>query len=323
MRPSTHGACGGYSGERNTFATGGWIPSRAVWQAGELCVEWAHLGEHGLREPFFEQTIELCMQQPFNQLFRHRTPIAALAAPQQVPALQPDGFIFHMSRCGSTLVSQMLAALPQNIVISEASPIDTVLRAPADPARGERRAADPLAAMDGRRTRPAVAGPAPFLHQIRLLAQPGIAVAALRVSAVPWIFLYRDPVEVLVSQARQPAPQMMPGMVAPGLADIAASDVPEMPVEVYRARLIAGMCEAALQQHPHGGGRMINYRDLPDAFYDAILPHFRVDYSAADRVRMAAAAQRDAKAPQIPFTSDSQAKQAAAADATAGRRDVA
>ena len=33
-----------------------------------------------------------------------------------------------MSRCGSTLVSQMLAALPQNIVISEAAPIDAVVQ---------------------------------------------------------------------------------------------------------------------------------------------------------------------------------------------------
>src|SRR6266542_3419017 len=44
------------------------------------------------------------------------------------PGLSPSGFIFHMSRCGSTLISQMLAALPQNIVISEAGPIDSLLR---------------------------------------------------------------------------------------------------------------------------------------------------------------------------------------------------
>ena len=36
------------------------------------------------------------------------------------PGIDPTGFIFHLARCGSTLVSQMLAALPEHIVLSEA-----------------------------------------------------------------------------------------------------------------------------------------------------------------------------------------------------------
>jgi hypothetical protein len=47
------------------------------------------------------------------------------------PGLPPTGFIFHMSRCGSTLVSQMLASIPDNVVISEAGPIDAVVQAQA------------------------------------------------------------------------------------------------------------------------------------------------------------------------------------------------
>ena len=49
---------------------------------------------------------------------------------EQSPGLPPSGFIFHMSRCGSTLAARMLAASPRNIVLSEADPIDYVLRAP-------------------------------------------------------------------------------------------------------------------------------------------------------------------------------------------------
>jgi hypothetical protein len=36
----------------------------------------------------------------------------------------PDGFVFHMSRCGSTLVAQMLAVVPDHVVVSEAEPLD-------------------------------------------------------------------------------------------------------------------------------------------------------------------------------------------------------
>ena len=35
-------------------------------------------------------------------------------------------FVFHVSRCGSTLVSQMLAAVPQHLVLSE--PVDLLER---------------------------------------------------------------------------------------------------------------------------------------------------------------------------------------------------
>ena len=48
---------------------------------------------------------------------------------REIPGMQPAGLIFHMSRCGSTLISQMLAAEPANIVLSEAAPIDDILRA--------------------------------------------------------------------------------------------------------------------------------------------------------------------------------------------------
>jgi len=108
----------------------GWLPIRAVWQRDQLYVHWSHFGEQRLREPFFEGSVQRCLFKPFNRLFRYSTPITRLVDWLQAhPGLRPSGFIFHMSRCGSTLVSQMLAALPHNIVISEASPIDAVVRA--------------------------------------------------------------------------------------------------------------------------------------------------------------------------------------------------
>ena len=56
-------------------------------------------------------------------------------------SLRPDGLIFHMSRCGSTLVSQMIAALPNMVAISEARPLDASDRAGArDGRRGSQEA---------------------------------------------------------------------------------------------------------------------------------------------------------------------------------------
>jgi len=37
--------------------------------------------------------------------------------------LDPDGFIFHVSRCGSTLLSKVLAQLPENLIINQGGPL--------------------------------------------------------------------------------------------------------------------------------------------------------------------------------------------------------
>ena len=74
--------------------------------------------------------LDQCGRLPFNLLFPRRTPVEVLTRwREERPGLAPTGFVFHLSRCGSTLVSQMLAALPQNVVLSEAGPINDALRA--------------------------------------------------------------------------------------------------------------------------------------------------------------------------------------------------
>src|SRR2546422_7622005 len=107
----------------------GWIPVRLYWSEDQPMVDWCYLGRRRF-DNSFEQAIGECFQHPFNLLFRHQTPIEVLDQWREVrPGVNPTGFIFHMSRCGSTLISQMFAAVPRNIVISEARPIDSTLRA--------------------------------------------------------------------------------------------------------------------------------------------------------------------------------------------------
>src|ERR1700733_3151262 len=107
-----------------------WMPIRIYWQGDQPTVDWCHMGKLRFTDPFFAGTIEEALRQPFNLLFRRQTPIESLYELERCePGLPPTGFIFHMSRCGSTLAAQMLATLPQNIVISEASPIDAILNA--------------------------------------------------------------------------------------------------------------------------------------------------------------------------------------------------
>src|SRR5258708_7122719 len=108
----------------------GWVPIYGYRAAGELWLDWCHIGQRRFTGPFFSDTIDRVLGDPAALLFRHQTSIAqAQEWLGAHPGLQPAGFIFHMSRCGSTLVSQMLAAMPANRVLAEAPAIQTVLQA--------------------------------------------------------------------------------------------------------------------------------------------------------------------------------------------------
>jgi hypothetical protein len=299
----------------------GWLPIGATWQQAQLYVQWTYFGEQRLREPFFEGSVQRCLFKPFNRLFCYSTPITKLADWLQVhPGLRPDGFIFHMSRCGSTLVSQMLAALAQNVVISEASPIDAVVRARhVRPDLSEEQLALWLAWMIGALGQPRCGGERRYFIKLDCWHTLALPLFRRAFPEVPWVFMYRDPVEVLVSQLRMPGMQMIQGVLGPDLFGIEPSNGWLKP-EDYCARVLASICEPVLQHYASGAAMLVNYQQLPQALWTTIMPHFGVECSDSGRVAMSAAARYDAKTPTFEFTPDIDAKQQ---EATASVRAVA
>jgi hypothetical protein len=293
----------------------GWLPARAFWQDEELYVGWSYFGDRPLVEPFFEDSLRRALESPFNLLFQYATPMARL--PDWLaarPGLTPRGFIFHMSRCGSTLVTQMLAALPRNLVLSEAPPLDEAVQARArKPDLSEDQQVLWLAWMTSALAQPRRGEQALF---VKLDSWHTLALPLFRRAfpSVPWVFLYRDPVEVLVSQMEAPGIHTVPTLRG---AHILGTDAPFEPHrrEDYCARILARICEPVLTHAREGGGRLINYRELPAATWTSILPHFGVPVSARDRAAMVKAARYDAKMPGVAFTPDAGAKRAAATPA--------
>jgi hypothetical protein len=299
----------------------GWLPVGTSWQHGELYLQWSYFGERRLREPFFEGDVQRSQFKPFSRLFRHWTPISRLADwLRDHPALRPSGFIFHMSRCGSTLVSQMLAALDRTVVVSEAAPIDAVVRGrDARPDLGDAEHGRWLAWMIAALGQPRTGNETDYF--IKLDCWHTLALPLFRrvFPDVPWIFLYRDPVEVLVSQLRMPGIHMIPGMLGPNLFGLEPF-IDHETRQDYCARVLARICEPVLDHHPDGAGLLVNYRQLPQALWTTIMPHFRADCGERDRALMADAARFDAKTPGFEFVSDSDAKQR---EASASVRTVA
>lgn len=286
-----------------------WMPIRIYTEGGQRWVDWCYWSEQRFVEPFFAQTIERALRRPFNLLFRQQTPIETLSELQaQAPGLPPTGFIFHMSRCGSTLVAQLLAALPHNIVISEAGPIDAVLRSGwDDPQITDEQRIDWLRGLlsaFARRRHPEERHFFVKFDSWHTLALPLIQRAF---PDVPWIFLYRDPGQVLASHARQPGAQMVPGLLDPHWLGLGSEPVEKSTLDEYGARVLARICGATLQ-YQNQTARFIHYRQLPSAVWLEIAQHFQVDYSASEIACMRQTAQFDAKTPGLFFVKDNAPK---------------
>lgn len=297
--------------ELRADALGGGWPGVADWTPWRISpspdgplVEWVHTAGLAFDDPFFEQTVQRALRHPFRALFGARTPLAdvpALAA--AAPSLPVAGVVLHMSRCGSTLVAQVLDALPGLLVLSEPGPVDTALRLA--------RLRLPL--PDG-----TVAGPEHVRGVVDALARsrrPDHVTCVLKLDAwavadlplvraalpgVPWVFLHRDGAAVLASQRGLRGPQALPGGI-PGPWPAWDPGLPAgLDVDEHAARVLAALLDAA---RAHGGpdGLVVDHADLPGAIAEVIAPHFGIVPTGEDRRAMAAAERRDAKNPGLPY----------------------
>jgi hypothetical protein len=120
---------------------------------------------------------------------------------------------------------------------------------------------------------------------------------------------------VLVSQMRRRGRQTVPGVLPSQIVGFAPDEEGLGDVD-HVARVLGRICEAATDARGLGGGMLVDYRELPRAVFDRILPHFGVEPDADERALMQAASGRDAKAPDTTFKSDSKQKRREADDAT-------
>ncbi len=287
----------------------GFLPMQLRGQWPDVLIDWCYAGQERLRMPFFDESIQNFLQLPFNRLFRPSTDLAELAAfVQDTACVKPAGFVFHLSRCGSTLLAQMFSAGRSNLVISEAPPLDRILRAPMDAHSKQHWFAQMTLALARKRDadlqRSIIKCDSWHMKHVSLIerAFPG----------VPWIFLYRDPLEVLVSNLTLRSAQTLPGIDEDLPAGLTLFDAAQMPAERYLSLKLAAIMQDALAQAYNPNGIFINYRDLPLIALPRILQHFGLTPDAEESERMLDKARFNAKQPLSPFVADSAQKQAQA-----------
>ena len=278
----------------------GWLPIRVWQEAGQWQVDWCWFGDTPLHQPFFREAVEDALRLPFNQAFRRKTALSALADWQVCsPGLAPSAFIFHASRCGSTLISQMLAQLDSHIVVSEPPPLDALLR--SDLPAVERRAAikGVLSAYGQRR----LGSEQRLVIKLDAWNITELPVLHECFPETPWLFVYRDPLEIAVSHLRRPGMHMVPGMIGTsGLDD----ELPFDSREDYIARRVGRLLASGLAQCRAFGGLAVNYSELPQGMAGGLAEFFGLD--ELQREQVFAAVGQHAKQPSDVFVGDSDDK---------------
>ncbi len=293
----------------------GWLPVRIGQDAGHLAVDWCRFDARPLREPFFHDSVEAILQLPFNQAFGRRTGLEPLLAwHARSPGLAPTAFVLHASRCGSTLLAQMLARLASHIVLSEPPALDTLLRAhypePAVAADQPAALRALLSACGQRRA----GGERALVVKLDAWNIAELPLLRQCFPRTPWLFLYRDPLEIVVSQLRMPGRHVVPGMLGHSPIALPAEQATGLSRAEYVARIVGRLLDAGLA-HCHAlGGWAVNYDELPMALGGRLAHLFAL--TADDAATALAGARDHAKRPGERFRPDRQDKQHAADEAT-------
>jgi hypothetical protein len=244
------------------------LPVEVRFESQGTSVIWVEAAGEPLAEPFFAQTVErLLARKP--KIWS--TPLRRLIESGD-PSLfrKPDGFVFHISRCGSTLVSNALRDPENSLVISEASPISELASISVPPLhpypeeswnKVRESALASLFNVFGQRS----AGPHARLF-IKFASWNTLALPLFRTiwPHVPCMIVVRDPLEVLVSNLSDPGSwagfRRDPSRVARYLG-WSRADAVEMPIEEYGARVIGSFCTAAAKA-AGGNCKIIDYDQL-------------------------------------------------------------
>ncbi|MCM3869327.1 MAG: hypothetical protein ND895_01350 [Pyrinomonadaceae bacterium] len=297
-----------------------WLPVDALVSQGRPAIEWLNMSGVVLAEPFFDQTVARVRNETATEL-PLITDLAELMRLEKVSdSLSPSGFIFHSSRCGSTLVANACRALRDSLVIAEAPVLDKLIsRFFTDTDEAGTKELLYSAFLRG-----AVSA----LGQRRFGTERHYFIKFAPTSilqfgrirriwpGVPVLVLYRDPIETIVSNL-QTIPDWMTiesnPAVSAAVLGVRLSDLASLSPEEFCARALGRFYSAAAAEIDDNT-LLCNYNELSPETLLRLIRFFRVSVSAEETETIIQQAGLYSKDPlrETAFTDDGHSKRASA-----------
>src|SRR5215218_4239480 len=169
------------------------LPVRAALRPDGLYLALRDIAPAELRDAFMQETV---LRVPAQDQVVH---IAREDLGKTANGTAPAGIVFHVARCGSTLIAQLLKQLDGLVVYAEPLPVNEILlpphRWPRHELVGALRSLGDAFARHARK---------PYVLKLSSWNTLLCDIVAEAFPASPWILSVRDPVEVGVSLLKQP-----------------------------------------------------------------------------------------------------------------------
>ncbi len=257
-----------------------WYPKRITWGGGAPSLKWQYVGEREFAEPFYLDTLSRALSDREMDKLYKETPLSVLDTFAEQPVSNsPDGFIFHMSRCGSTLLANMLRCHPGHLVISEASPLDEILRcqfkdASITSSQREKWFKSMISIIGQQRLR---------RHKRYFIKFDCWHIAAIPFIRklfpdTPCLFSYRLPAEVLASHHALEGNQMVPGLIDARWYTQEPAATQAMSHLEYGIWVMEQILEHALMAGKNAPMLLVNYSELPEGYEQRVAPYFNIPY---------------------------------------------
>jgi hypothetical protein len=217
-----------------------YLPYKLQQLDGQMLCYWLNAKDNTFTEPFFHETIGKIKSSLRGPLLNSVSDLQMLKIwAEDMDDVTPTAFIFHVSRCGSTLLTQLLSTNQQNIVLSEVPFFDDLLRAPYQPTGISKKEAGILLKAAFK-----------FYGQKRTCNEKHLYVKLdswhinfyeqLRdlFPGVPFIMLYRKPNEVLDSHRKLRGMQAVPTLIEPEIFGFTKENLITNNLDAYLAKVL-------------------------------------------------------------------------------------
>jgi hypothetical protein len=300
------------------------MPIDAVVVDGRPGLLWMRMTDVAFAEPFFQQTVDRVRAEYPGRAERFTEFDTLLKLDQDLPRIEPAGFIFHSSRCGSTMLANACRCINDSIVLSEPNPVDKLVARFITDANDTvkeslysvllRAVVNVLGQRKDAKQRVFIKFACCSVSQLERVRRiwPG----------VPWIFLYRDPIETIVSNASNPPAWLLDDdhRILAHITGTPAAQVAEMSLEERCARSIGSFFSMA-HTLANDNSMLLNYNQLSLSVISNVLRFFGAEPTAAEMDAIASRSRLYSKnTNDEQFVADAEAKRQ---DASEFVRDAA
>ncbi|MCC9066664.1 sulfotransferase family protein [Flavobacterium piscisymbiosum] len=281
-----------------------WIPYKLIEKDNEIYFEWIYLADLKYADPFFDESIAKCKSHAYNsKQFKVVSTVENLIEwSNELISVELKSLVFHVSRCGSTMLSQSLATSSENIMISEAPIIDQILRSDLFSLEKKTSLLKSVIKLLGQKRFPEQQ------HLIIKLDAWHIFKASYLRSIfpdIPFALLYRNPTEVLKSHQKMMGMHMVPNLLPSEIFGISVKEVHDLSFQQYGGLVLEKYFQGFLDFYKADQNVvMLNYNDGMKAVIEKFIGFIKMDYSNDELEKIYDRLKRHSKNENAVFAGD-------------------